>query len=69
MCKKAQNSTEVGDKMLNAHKEISKMESMRHKNIINSLSFAKRRRYNTAFGNIIEMQQKLVFTINKNKNL
>lgn len=45
------------DKMLNAHKKESKNGINETQEYINSLSFAKRRRYNTAFGNIIEMQQ------------
>ena len=45
------------DKMLNAHKKESKNGINETQEYINNLSFAKRRRYNTAFGNIIETQQ------------
>ncbi|EFO70835.1 hypothetical protein HMPREF9211_1517 [Lactobacillus iners LactinV 01V1-a] len=45
------------DKMLNAHKKESKNGVNETQEYINNLSFAKRRRYNTALGNILEMQQ------------
>lgn len=45
------------DKMLNAHKKESKNGINETQEYINNLSFAKRRRYNTALGNILEMQQ------------
>lgn len=45
------------DKMLNAHKKESKNGLKETQEYINNLSFAKRRRYNTALGNILETQQ------------
>lgn len=45
------------DKMLNAHKKESKNGINETQEYINNLSFAKRRRYNTALGNILETQQ------------
>lgn len=43
--------------MLNAHKKESKNGINETQEYINNLSFAKRRRYNTALGNILETQQ------------
>lgn len=45
------------DKMLNAHKKESKNGINETQEYINNLPFAKRRRYNTALGNILEIQQ------------
>ena len=45
------------DKMLNAHKKESKNGINETQEYINNLSFAERRRYNTALGNILETQQ------------
>ena len=45
------------DKMLNTHKKESKNGINETQEYINNLSFAKRRRYNTALGNILETQQ------------
>ena len=43
--------------MLNAHKKESKNGINETQEYINNLSLAKRRRYNTALGNILETQQ------------
>ena len=45
------------DKMLNAHKKESKNGINETQEYINNLSFAERRKYNTALGNILETQQ------------
>lgn len=43
--------------MLNAHKKESKNGINETQEYINNLPFAKRRRYNIALGNILEIQQ------------